>query len=161
MLGLRQRTKSVQKSRQTRPIFMGNGDNCYPHASSGLDVTHYGLGSDLSFVHEKINLRRSTNRLWFARLNKHSSQAQIPNAQDIILSAGTPIHPNRRRFYARGPSEGVRWHLQRSSHKDPCTRGSETDWEVQCSRGTISSVKFPDSFPQRSSDLNAPEVTFR
>jgi len=26
MLGLRQRTKSVQKSRQTRPIFMGNGD---------------------------------------------------------------------------------------------------------------------------------------
>ena len=26
MLGLRQRTKCVQKSRQTRPIFMGNGD---------------------------------------------------------------------------------------------------------------------------------------
>src|SRR5215469_9837586 len=147
MLGLRQRTKSVQKSRQTRPIFMGNGDNCYPHASSGLDVTHYGLGSDLSFVHKKINLRSSTNRLWFACLNKHSSQAQIPNAQDIILSAGTPIHPNRRRFYARGPSAGVRWHLQWSSHKDPCTRAVKPTGKSSAREGRFQVLKFPDSFP--------------
>jgi hypothetical protein len=57
-------------------------------------VAHYGLGSDLPLFHKEINLRSRADRLRVARLDKHSSEAQIPHAQKIIPSPTTPVHPN-------------------------------------------------------------------
>ena len=68
------------------PIFLSNCCEFQSHAASGLDMAHHGLGSDLPFVHEKINLCCSANGRRLAGLNKHSSEAEVSSTQNVILS---------------------------------------------------------------------------
>jgi hypothetical protein len=62
----------------------------------------------LPFFHKEIDLRGGADRLRVARLDEHSSEAQIPHTQESVPSAGAPVHSNFGGFYARGLPAGVR-----------------------------------------------------
>lgn len=87
---------------------MSNGSKLQSHPTGGFDVAHYGLDSDLSFFHKEIDLRGGADGLRVARLDKHSSEAQIPHAQEIVPSGGAPVYSNFGGVYARGLPAGVR-----------------------------------------------------
>ena len=60
----------IQQSGQVSTIFILDCCEFQTHASTGIYVPHDRLGSDLSFLNEKLKSCTCTNDIWLARFNE-------------------------------------------------------------------------------------------
>jgi len=55
-------------------------------------MAHNSFGPDLPLLHKKINRGRCSHRPWRARLDKQTSEAEVPNSRNIVSIITAPIN---------------------------------------------------------------------
>jgi hypothetical protein len=86
-----------------RPVLLSDGREFQSQSFTRLAMPHDGLGPDLAFVDEKIELGFGAHRPRVWRSDKQTSCAQIPDTGDVVPAITTPTDPNTiRRVDARG-----------------------------------------------------------
>jgi hypothetical protein len=94
--------KAVDQLHKTNAIPILHGRQLKSYATTRLQTSHKTLCSDLSFLHEKLNLRYGTDGKGSGGFNEQATQADIANWRGFSPSVTAPVNPySLGRLYAR------------------------------------------------------------
>jgi hypothetical protein len=93
-----------EQARQVRPILFFHCSKLEPDSLAGDGVPDDGIRPDLPFLHKKMKTHGNPRSLGFRSFEEKTSQADIVDAGQIVMSIAAPINPD---FF---------WHLDSRSN---------------------------------------------
>src|SRR6266404_2504795 len=87
-------THPAHQSGEPRPVLFGYRGEFKTQASVRGQVLNHGLGADLSFSYQKIDLHWSTDDPTPPREEKQSSEAQVAHWRNVFTPIAILANPN-------------------------------------------------------------------
>jgi hypothetical protein len=79
---------------QFRPVQLTQCREFQSQTNAGFGMPHDRVGSNLPFLHEKMQSGQNALSLWFRSLDEQASHAHVQNQGNILAPVAVPVHPD-------------------------------------------------------------------
>ena len=86
--------KSCHQGCKPWPVFLTHGCELHPYAATRFHMLYDGIGTDLAFLHEEVEINESSNGFDRGCLQEKTSQAYIQDRRNVGLPVAVPVDPN-------------------------------------------------------------------
>lgn len=86
--------QASHKRNQILSILFPNSGELQPHSLPFPGMPNRRVGSDGTFLHQKMQVRLRANLLRISRFDEHSADAHIADACDIVPAVASPVDPD-------------------------------------------------------------------